>query len=258
MKNYTVEERDKAKKALYKPVSDFISSDTLLDIYQGIIEKNKLNLRQAGSITEIVNNTLLGLEPESALETNIHQALAELSAATTREIVADINDRVFKETRRRVQENITETKDEWDEDELGQRPVGTEVPTVVSDAELDALAAKEEKEGWKPPEEKYVPPQRLSPVPPEAPATNPVSTATVPISKEKLATAGEMKTQSVQIQTQTNGIQNIIVPKAAPLPAAPAGVPTPPPQQNTASPNPAASSAPRIYKGHDPYREIPE
>lgn len=108
MKIHTKEERDEARKKLPKPLYDFLGSASLTNIYIGIQKKHALNLRQLLLFTEIANLTLLGLESESALETNLHQAMHELSNQAARELVADINDRVFKEAQRRVKENIPE------------------------------------------------------------------------------------------------------------------------------------------------------
>jgi len=108
MKPHTKEEREEAKKKLPKPLYDFLGSTSLTNIYIGIQKKHSLNLRQLLLFTEIANLTLLGLESESALETNLHQAMHELSNQGARELVADINDRVFKEAQRRVKENILE------------------------------------------------------------------------------------------------------------------------------------------------------
>ncbi len=150
MKNYTREERADARKKLTRPVNDFLSSDALLDIYRGIFKKHKLNFYQGGLVSEIANVTLMGLEPESALETNLHQTLPALSSDTMRELAADINDRLFKEARRRVQENIVTPEPVWDEEELGKKPAENSEP-LLTDEELEALAEKEAKEGWTPP-----------------------------------------------------------------------------------------------------------
>lgn len=110
MRKYTQEERERAREKLPEPIARFLGSETLTNIYLGINEKLKLNLRQLMVVSEITNVTLLGLEEEHALETNLHQFMPELSNADMRELVADINDRVFKEAERRLRENILEPK----------------------------------------------------------------------------------------------------------------------------------------------------
>jgi len=127
MKTYTQKEREQAMDTLPIPVSDFLKSNTITDIYVGIGEKLNLNYRQIGLASQITNATLLGLEPEHALETNIHQALPELSNTATRELVADINDRIFKEMQRRIKENIIEKKTEQSEYELSLKPTDEEL-----------------------------------------------------------------------------------------------------------------------------------
>lgn len=108
MKKYSPEEVKKTLEGLPQPLKDFAGSETLTNIYVGIQEKHHLNLRQLAALADATNMSLLGLEPESALETNLHQLMHELPNAVTKELVADINDRVFKEARRRLTENILE------------------------------------------------------------------------------------------------------------------------------------------------------
>ena len=117
MKSYTDEEKTQAEKKLPPPVLDFLLSPALSTIYIGIQNKHKLDLRQLGLLSEVVNVTLMGLEPESALETNLHQTIHELSNEGTRELAADINDRVFKEARRRLAEDVREPS-VWSEEIL--------------------------------------------------------------------------------------------------------------------------------------------
>lgn len=151
MKQYSTEEKASAEKTLGKPTSDFLNSKELGDIYAGIGKKLKLNLRQLAVVCEIANVTLLGLEPESSFETNIHQELHELSNADTRELVADVNDRVFKEARRRLEQNIIVPGKPWDTDALGSREDYEKA--LVSDSAFDAEVAAEEAQTGKP----YVP-----------------------------------------------------------------------------------------------------
>lgn len=108
MKIYTQAQNDEAVNKLPDPIYDFLVGPTLTTIYAGIQKKHNLDLRQLVLFATIANMTLIGLEPESALETNLHQAMHELSNQGAKELVADINDRVFKEAKRRLQENILE------------------------------------------------------------------------------------------------------------------------------------------------------
>ncbi len=121
MKTYTKEERVEAMKKLPKPVSDFAKSDALTEIYLGLRKKHKLSIWEMSAISNVANLALVGLEPESGIEAAIHQELPEISNTTMREIIPDINDRIFKEARRRLQENITE-EEPWDEVEHGPKP----------------------------------------------------------------------------------------------------------------------------------------
>src|SRR3989344_1298557 len=108
MKIYTAEERTEAQKKLPNPIVDFLLSSTLTNIYLGIQKKHRLDFRQLMLFCDIANLTLMGLEPQSALETNLHQVMHELPSEQTRELVADLNDRVFKEAQRRLRENVLE------------------------------------------------------------------------------------------------------------------------------------------------------
>lgn len=125
MKSFTREEKTEAKKKIPKPVLDFLLSPTLSDIYLGIQKKHGLDFRQLFLFCEIVNATLMNLEPQSALETNMHQAMHELSNEQARELVADINDRVFKEAQRRLRENILEPS-VWSEAITAPEPTNEE------------------------------------------------------------------------------------------------------------------------------------
>ena len=121
MKDYTRDEKNVARERLPQPIKDFLASDELSKIYLGLQRKLKLDLRQLMAVSEASNLTLLGLESESALETNIHDLLHELSNEATRELVADINDRIFKEAKRRIRENITTSGEPWDATVLGTK-----------------------------------------------------------------------------------------------------------------------------------------
>lgn len=146
MKAYSRDEKDAVKENLPKPLVDFLGSEALSNIYIGIQKKFKFNLRQLMLMAEVANTTLMGLEAESATETNIHELLPELSNETTRELVADINDRVFKEARRRLQENITEPGPEWDEEALGPKEG---YKRLLNSAELKEHMEEEERTGKK-------------------------------------------------------------------------------------------------------------
>ena len=96
MKEYSLTERKNAFARLPQPIQDYLASDELSRIYLGLRKKHSLDLRQLMVVSEITYVTLLGLESETALETNIHQGLHELSNEGARELVGDINDRIFR------------------------------------------------------------------------------------------------------------------------------------------------------------------
>lgn len=108
MKQHTQQEARDALAKLPKPLLGFVDSQKLSDLYFGIQKKHNFTLAQIVAIARATNYSLIGLELESALETNLHQLLPELSNAANRELVADINDRIFKEAHRRGEENIIE------------------------------------------------------------------------------------------------------------------------------------------------------
>jgi len=153
MKTYSVEERTEAKKKLPRPVLDFLLSPTISNIYVGMQKKHNLDFRQLVLFCDVTNLTLMGLEPQSALETNLHQAMHELSNEGTRELVADTNDRVFKEAQRRLRENISEPSI-WSEEITApespeQKAKFTELERVKNmeddDSRLQELYKKDEK-----------------------------------------------------------------------------------------------------------------
>jgi hypothetical protein len=121
MKNYSPEERATAIKKLPRPASYFVGSKRLYEIYKGIGRKLNLTQRQFMLMAEIAGVTLIGLEPESALEANIHYLMPELSNATAKELVLDIQDRVLKESQRRVKEEVFE-QDSFVPTEMGLTP----------------------------------------------------------------------------------------------------------------------------------------
>ena len=143
MKIYTIEEKNEARKKLPKPISDFLGSEILTKIYLGIGKKLNLNLRQMLAVSDITNVILMGLEPESVLETSLHQWLPELTNEATRELVADINDRIFKEAQRRLRERITEPEPFWDTDQWGPK---IDYPPQPTDTELEKAIEVEEEE----------------------------------------------------------------------------------------------------------------
>src|ERR1700682_5291600 len=112
MKTYSEEELQQAKQKLPKPTRDFLTSKTLSDLYLTFTKRHTLNISQLMGVSRIVNLTLLGLEAESAIETNLHQEIHTLTNQQTQDLVEDINTRIFKEARRRLTENITEPE-EW-------------------------------------------------------------------------------------------------------------------------------------------------
>ncbi|MBP6945723.1 MAG: hypothetical protein KBC74_02380 [Candidatus Pacebacteria bacterium] len=254
MKTYSKEERAEAKDKLPKPVRDFLSSNTITEIYDGLIKKNHLNLWQGSLMSKVANLTLLGLEPMSALETNLHQALPELSSATMREIVNDLNDRIFKEASRRLRENIMEPEPGWDAEEFGPKPQeGAEATRMPTDAELDALAEKEEIEGWVDPEEiaeAEAEKKRLATA--SVTLKEIVNTPSVSIVAEKLGLVADASPETKKTETdipvtpiseeKLEGVTTDSTPSAT---------------QNPTSIKPQVSEAPKpAYKGGvDPYRE---
>lgn len=254
MKQHTAQERQQARVKLPKPVSDFLGSDALLQIYLGVIAKQRLNFNQGGRMTDIVNATLLGLEPISAIETNLHQDLPELSNAAMRELVDDLNDRVFKEANRRLQENIIEPEPEWDREEFGEKPGERGADAALpSDEDIERLAEKEKKEGWNPPEEEEEIPAPVA-ISTGAPAGTESSQAMPQKSvlEERLAKSLVPNTQDEQpAESAPTGIKNIskediTVPPQAPATAQPSSAPA----------VPTASAAKHRYPGGvDPYRE---
>lgn len=108
MRKYSLKEKDAAMERLPQPVRDFLGSLTLTGIYEGLATKLGLSFKQSLLMGEIANVTLMKLEDEHALETNIHQMMPELSNTAARELAADLEDRVFREATRRIRENVLE------------------------------------------------------------------------------------------------------------------------------------------------------
>jgi len=144
MKTYSKDEIRVALETVPPPIRSFIESKTLTNLILGISAKHEMNYRQAGVVVDIVTATLIGLEPSTAFETNLHQHLPKLSNPVTRELVADINDRIFKEAQRRLQENILEPEPVWDEKTLGKKENRVQ---PMNDEKLHELAEKERAEG---------------------------------------------------------------------------------------------------------------
>jgi hypothetical protein len=213
------------------------------------------------TVSNVVNATLLGLESESAVETNLHQEIHTLTNEQVHALVEDINLRIFKDARRRLEEQIIE-EEPWDEEELGPKTQANE--KLLSDAELDALAEKEEKEGWKPPEEEEPASVAASSATPLAipletsgGAISAIKPAEPSIALEKLTAPVQTKTEVTEVRPQQTGIQSVVIPKPEEKPAA--AVPaTPPPTIAPSAHVPQTPPAPGTYKGTDPYREAPE
>jgi myosin heavy subunit len=136
MKTYTKEEREAAMKALPRPIADFAKSEVITEIYFGLQKKHKLNIWELSVVAGAANLALLGLEPESSVEPTIHQELPEISNAVLRELIADINDRVFKEAKRRLKENIV-IEEPWDEEEHGPKPTEEQMKALAERQKLE-------------------------------------------------------------------------------------------------------------------------
>lgn len=282
MKTYTAEERIEARKKLPRPVSDFFVSPEIITIYGGIAKKLTLNLHQNSAMRDVVNATLLGLEPEHALETNLHQALPELSNVMTRELVADINDRVFKEAKRRLEQNIVTPEPEWNEVEWGPKPTEEDWKKFVeqeakdresplakmSYEEIGALAEKEaaERKAKDDAEEAEAAKKRPTVIQQEeAEGGNMTSLPAVTPLDKILFSEGVLKAEaaaekeSPQNEPQAQAVSVAAERLAAPVttktaaPAAMQVIGTP--VQPVSPPPPPAPQAPRAYKGTDPYRE---
>jgi hypothetical protein len=286
MKDHTHEEKTAAKSKLPRPIYDFLGSKALMNIYQGISKKLGLNFRQIFAVSEVTNITLIGLEPETAFEANIHQLLPELSNDKTRELVADINDRVFKEAKRRMQEGILDDEVEAEE--------GEPLPPAVTDRELEAMGERERADGFVPEFEKQLKAEeareaaaaraaeeeRKAAAEKPAPVTAPqkpaplVTTPSLSIAVEKLnsvtVSAPQPRTVTVPPETQADSapVSATSAPAAKtaslsaatppPKPAAPQQTPSPAAPAQTATPAPKPMTPVQYESGTDPYRERPE
>lgn len=240
MREYTPEERREARTRLPAPIADFLGSNALNVIYIGIRDKLRLNLQQLMIVSDIANVTLLGLEPEHALEANLHQYLSEMSNADMRELVADLNDRVFKEAQRRLRENVLEPKTPKlivTYDSEGE-------PHLEGERQNDASEVQTHKEQ----------PEPVVAEPAETIGNEeaPENVRTVSVSEERLSSLVSATTTTTvpsSAQPAPAGIRNVTKPAAVPPPAVTAvpAVPAPVPQ--------AAPITRRYPGGVDPYRE---
>jgi hypothetical protein len=229
MNRRTQKEVQAALTKVPRPIADFVSSELIGNLIRGIRTKHKLNIMETGTISDIIAFTLVGLESESALETNLHQEMPELSSQVHRELATDINDRIFKEAQRRLHENIVEPE-QWDEEELGPK---SDYTPAISDRELEKRVTEEEKRGgFKPPAP-----------PPSAPARVP-QPAAAPSTPALLPTdAGVANASSVSILTEKLGMPTVVKNEINEMQR---------PLQKIAPP------PPRLKGDADPYREKPE
>ena len=151
MKEFTDSEKTAALGSIPIPTRDFLKSQDLTRIYLGLKKKHALDLRQLMVLSEITYNTLLGLEKETNLETNMHQWLHELSNEKTRELVLDINDRIFKEANRRLRENIVTPEKPWDEKTFGPKDEYLKMLDARSHRDDRDIARQIEDEAKNPP-----------------------------------------------------------------------------------------------------------
>ena len=281
MKTHTREEREEAKKKLPEPVRDFLASPTLTTLHVGIQKKHNLDLRQLMLFADIVNVTLMGLEPESALETSLHQAIHELSNEGARELVADINDRVFKEAKRRIQESIPEpsvwsakpaAQPALSEEELSDNKrrelidtMRDDDPELIAAYEHDAKAVEEKRKADDEALAEALAQAAKDPVIKEEEEDNEegeegeetaVSTTPAPlpsVALEKLTAPATAKAEPVTLTQKTNGIQRLTLPvqepvlgpvNPTPIQAAPAVTPPPATPPAPVVPPPSAPSAP--------------
>lgn len=221
MKTYSNAEEQEAYTKLPEQIRSFLDSQTIIKLYTSLAQRSTLNISQLMIMSSLTRLTLLGLEPESALETNLHQEIHTLSNEQVAQLVEDINTRIFKEAKRRLQENIVELED-WDESELGPRPKPDEKKTVPTDEELDKLVEEEEKTGgWKDPDEEEVG-LPLKAEKPEAPANPETPNIEVAQEKsivaEKLGATPETQTEKRPVETVTSGNAEVKppVPKQSP------------------------------------------
>lgn len=130
MKTYAPVDILRARENAGRPVDDFIASKVLENIIDGIINKYGFSGEDIRLINILIVTTIVGLEPVSALETNTHQCFPHLSNEKTRELVADIQDRVLKEAKRRSDENITDPARNWNEVAWGKKPTVDELEAL--------------------------------------------------------------------------------------------------------------------------------
>jgi hypothetical protein len=99
MKIYSEEEKERAQRALPPALRVFLNSEGLKKAYLEIQNKEKLNLRQLGTVIDAATLVLLGLEPESSFEENLANELPELQPANKTSLIATVNETVFKAAR---------------------------------------------------------------------------------------------------------------------------------------------------------------
>jgi len=254
MKAVTQQIKDEAFNRLPLPLQDFLGSEALVAIYKGLATKLQLNFRQIFAVSEITNLTILGIEQESALETNIHLLLPELSNKKTRELVADINDRIFKEARRRLQENVIE-------------PKNTPLPKdrMPTDAEYEELARQAKRTGIIPEaerrriEEEELERRRLereklqaSQPAPVVPPTSPAASVTVGALPAKESTSAASR--------PSIALEKMKAPNLSGSAAVSTDVPmteAQPPSARAAATEEPIEQAKTYESGIDPYREKP-
>ncbi len=103
MKTYLTEEKSAAKNKLPAPLSQFLDSPDLAKIYADIEKKFRLNLRQIAALIEIIELTLVGLEPESNFPNNARATLPEFSSTQLEGIIENVDERIFFDAKRRLQ-----------------------------------------------------------------------------------------------------------------------------------------------------------
>ena len=273
-----------AREKTARPISDFIDSQNWQNIMDGIMTKFGFSGEQKMLIDLILVSTLTQLEPTSALETNIHQLLPELSNEKTRELVADIRDRVIREADRRVAENIINSKFDWYEAVLGEKPTvdqlearkkrfreeterGLSVEEIRRLAEEDARKQQEQEEREEAEYAAALKAQGKVPLSDEdgedAPETlDPAPTLSLAQSVAIQTAEEKMKTPEA---AAVDGIRSVSIAQSK-LRAPSAAVPVEttsalPLAEAAAAPKPATLTpppAPKRVDGIDPYREIPE
>lgn len=268
MKNYSPEERAAAIKKLPRPASYFAGSKRLYEIYKGIEKKLNLSHQQFMIMAEIAGVTLIGLESESALEANIHFLMPELPNAVAKELALDIQDRVLKESQRRVKEEIFE-QDTFVPTEMGLTPeqeterqrelridaMDDDDPELLKLIELEkAERAKREADEAGELEQAKVEARKPRPQPLDASeatleptsatADSPISASETPnIAVQKLAAPTMQQASNTQVDSVLARPSVASIPVPPPTTTAPVAQP----ERKTSAPTPLSKS--------DPYRE---